>query len=56
MSKLSHILLIYTGGTIGMVEDTETGSLNPIDFSHLREEIPELKKLELKLEVHAWEI
>lgn len=55
MSKLSHILLIYTGGTIGMVEDTETGSLNPIDFSHLREEIPELKKLELKLEVHAWE-
>jgi len=55
MSDLSTILLIYTGGTIGMAEDPETGSLNPIDFSHLREEIPELKKLDLKLEVHAWE-
>lgn len=55
MSKQANVLLIYTGGTIGMVEDPETGSLNPIDFSHLRDEVPELNKLALNLEVHAWE-
>lgn len=34
-----------------MVEDAESGSLKPIDFSHLLEEIPELNKFDLNLEV-----
>ena len=41
----ASVLLIYTGGTIGMVENSETGSLEAFDFRHIRENIPELKKL-----------
>jgi L-asparaginase len=38
------ILIIYTGGTIGMVHDPETGSLVPIDFRHISDHVPELRK------------
>ncbi len=38
------ILIIYTGGTIGMVQDRETGALVPIDFRHISDHVPELKK------------
>lgn len=38
------ILIIYTGGTIGMVHDPETGSLVPIDFRHITDHVPELRK------------
>lgn len=44
------ILIIYTGGTIGMVNDPETGSLAPINFEHLQNQVPELKKFELNLD------
>jgi L-asparaginase len=36
------ILIIYTGGTIGMVQDPETRSLVPIDFRHITDHVPEL--------------
>lgn len=45
----SRILIIYTGGTIGMVEDPTTGALQAFDFSHLRESMPELKQLSFQL-------
>jgi len=38
------VLLIYTGGTIGMVHDLVTGSLVPIDFEHIADQVPELRK------------
>jgi L-asparaginase len=38
------VLIIYTGGTIGMVHDPETGSLVPIDFRHITDHVPELRK------------
>jgi L-asparaginase len=38
------ILIIYTGGTIGMVHDPVTGSLVPIDFRHISDHVPELRK------------
>ncbi|MBQ7222558.1 MAG: asparaginase, partial [Bacteroidales bacterium] len=38
------ILIIYTGGTIGMKQDTETSALIPFDFSHIQNEMPELKR------------
>jgi L-asparaginase len=38
------ILIIYTGGTIGMVHDPESGSLVPIDFRHITNHVPELRK------------
>ena len=40
-----RILLIYTGGTIGMIEDAVTGTLRPFDFSHLIDNVPKLRKL-----------
>ncbi len=44
MSKQAQILVIYTGGTIGMVQDSESGALKAFDFKHLTAQIPEIKK------------
>ena len=41
----ANILLIYTGGTIGMVENSETGSLETFNFSHITSHLPELQRL-----------
>ncbi|HCQ29153.1 MAG TPA: L-asparaginase 1 [Flavobacteriales bacterium] len=46
---MRSILLIYTGGTIGMIQDEETGLLKPFDFDYLSNEIPELKKLDYQI-------
>ena len=45
----SKVLLIYTGGTIGMMQDAKTGQLRPFDFKHLTEQIPELNKFDVTL-------
>ncbi|MDC9721700.1 MAG: asparaginase [Urechidicola sp.] len=45
MAKVPHILLIYTGGTIGMTQDFKTGVLKPFNFDKLLVQIPELKHL-----------
>ncbi|MGE4586241.1 MAG: asparaginase [Mangrovibacterium sp.] len=44
------ILLIYTGGTIGMVQKSETGALVPVRFDQILEEVPELSRLGYHLE------
>ncbi|MDR2388576.1 MAG: type I asparaginase [Tannerellaceae bacterium] len=46
----ASILLIYTGGTIGMIENPETGTLEAFDFRHLKDHMPELKKTEYRVE------
>ena len=46
----ANILLIYTGGTIGMVENTDTGSLEVFNFSHLTSHIPELQRLKFSID------
>jgi len=48
-NKEISILIIYTGGTIGMVQDPVTGSLIPIDFHHISDHVPELRKFGYKL-------
>ncbi len=45
-----NILLIYTGGTIGMIKDFKTGALKAFDFKTLLEKIPELQLLECSIE------
>lgn len=50
MSKKADILVIYTGGTIGMVQDSESGALKAFDFEHLTDQIPELKKFDFNIE------
>ncbi|MDO6517427.1 asparaginase [Zobellia uliginosa] len=44
--KQSSILLIYTGGTIGMVKDYASGALKAFNFDKLLESIPEIKQLD----------
>jgi L-asparaginase len=51
----SKILLIYTGGTIGMVQNHSTGALKPFDFKHLKNEVPELNRLAVILESISFE-
>ncbi len=46
MKNKPNILLIYTGGTIGMIKDFETGALRNFNFKELLEHIPELKLLD----------
>jgi L-asparaginase len=48
-NSLPKILIIYTGGTIGMMEDPASGQLRPFDFKHLNSQIPELNKLNVVL-------
>lgn len=38
------VLIIYTGGTIGMVNDPETGALCPFNFDQIALEVPEIKE------------
>lgn len=52
----SKVMIIYAGGTIGMVEDPKTGTLHPLDFAHLSREVPELEKLEVELAVQSIEM
>ncbi|MDW5289297.1 asparaginase [Formosa sp. PL04] len=49
-----NILLIYTGGTIGMVKDFETGALKAFDFKNLLDQIPELKQLDCNIETFSF--
>lgn len=44
-----NILLLYTGGTIGMVRDAQTSSLRVFDFKHLLDKIPELAQLNCQI-------
>ncbi len=41
---IPSILIIYTGGTIGMIENHETGLLEPFNFRNLVESVPEVKR------------
>lgn len=50
-----NILLIYTGGTIGMVKDIETGTLHAFNFNNLLKQIPELKLLDCSIETVSFE-
>lgn len=49
------ILLIYTGGTIGMIKDADTGALKAFNFKKLIKGIPELKLLECNIETVSFE-
>ena len=46
-SEYPSVLLIYTGGTIGMIENPETGALEAFNFDQLQDNVPELKAVQL---------
>lgn len=45
MARQPNILLVYTGGTIGMVKDAKTKALKAFDFSQIIQKIPEIEQL-----------
>ena len=51
----ASILLIYTGGTIGMKEDPTLQALRPFDFSQILEEVPELGKFAYKIDSYTFD-
>lgn len=48
------ILIIYTGGTVGMVYDDVAGTMKPIGFKEIRDNIPEIIRLGYEVQVHAF--
>ncbi|OED36541.1 L-asparaginase 1 [Flavobacteriaceae bacterium (ex Bugula neritina AB1)] len=55
MNTSPKILLVYTGGTIGMIKNFETGALIPFDFDELLLKIPELKQLDCQIHTISFE-
>lgn len=55
MQTRPKVLIIYTGGTIGMIKDAQTGELKAFDFNHLYEHVPELERLKVDLEAISFE-
>lgn len=51
----SSLLIIYTGGTIGMKEDPMDGTLKPFDFSQIMEEVPELNKFGVQIDSYTFD-
>jgi L-asparaginase len=56
MTKKTKIILIYTGGTIGMIKDYKTNALKAFDFDNLKNNIPELKLLDCNIETVSFDI
>lgn len=55
MKTKPNILLIYTGGTIGMIKDFDTGALRNFNFDELLNHIPELKLLDCNIKTTTFE-
>ena len=51
----ANILLIYTGGTIGMVKDFKSGVLKAFNFKNLLKQIPELQLLDCNIEAFSFD-
>ena len=52
---MCQILIIYTGGTIGMMSDPKTKVLRPINFEQIMDNVPELERLNCRIKVHSFE-
>ncbi len=55
MEKQIDLLIIYTGGTIGMIKNSKTGALTPFNFDAIYEQIPDLKQFPYQLEFHCFD-
>lgn len=53
--KYPSVLLIYTGGTIGMIENPETGALENFNFDHLMQHVPELKRFNYRISSYQFD-
>ena len=55
-NRRPHILIVYTGGTIGMIENDESGALEPFDFDHLIDNVPKIKRLDYDIDNVQFEV
>jgi len=53
--RKASLLLIYTGGTIGMKQDVGDQTLRPFDFSQILEEVPEIAKFAFRIESYTFD-
>ena len=53
-TNTNRVLLIYTGGTIGMGRNPKTDALEPLDFNHLIENLPEFKSITTQIDVYQF--
>ena len=51
---MSKVLLIYTGGTIGMGRNGKTGALEPLQFDQLSKQMPEMEQVSAEIDVHQF--
>lgn len=52
--QVKKVLLIYTGGTIGMGQNPDTGVLEPLDFNHLVKCLPEFSMLKTNIDIYQF--
>lgn len=50
MNRDKAILIIYTGGTIGMVHEPVSGALVPFNFDHILQQVPELRRFDFRID------
>jgi len=55
MEQSESILVIYTGGTIGMKQNPATGALSPFNFDQIEKEVPELRKFGFSISTHSFD-
>jgi len=55
MDEQISILIIYTGGTIGMIKNSATGTLTPFNFDGIYDQIPELRRFDYRLEFYCFD-
>ena len=51
----TSVLLIYTGGTIGMIENAETGALESFNFEQLQKHVPELQRFAFRIDTYQFD-
>lgn len=51
-----RLLIIYTGGTIGMIENPESGALEPFDFEYLIDNVPKIKRLDFDVDSFQFDV
>jgi len=55
MDNKTSILVIYTGGTIGMTKDQQTGALRPFNFDRIYTQMPELREMDYVIDCHSFD-
>lgn len=54
-TQKTSVLLIYTGGTIGMIENAQTGALENFNFEQLQKHIPEIQKFNFPIDTYQFD-